>query len=318
MSANVESMFSSNNKVPWHGIGTIVSESPNSVEALTLAGLNWKVEKRKIFVEDARLNSVNKLVQIPEKFANVRDKDNKVLGIVGSQYKIVQNTEAFDFVDSLLVLGEGKVKYETAGSLNEGRKIWLSTKLPSFELLNDKVDNYVVFTNSFDGSASIRAMITPIRVICNNTLNLAINSATRSWSCVHKGNIENKLEIAKESLGLVENYVNNLQAEAEYLQSQKVDVVELANLILPDNVVDSAKQLVRKREDRMTIIDLTKSTDLIKFGDTAWTFINAVSDFAFHRVPRRQTENYQERTFDYILTGNTLLDKAYQVIRKVA
>jgi phage/plasmid-like protein (TIGR03299 family) len=312
----IESLFSANGIKPWHGLGTIVNEAPNSQEALKLAGLDWEVEKRKIFIQrnypDIRFDD------IPDHYANVRITDNAVLGIVGEQYQIVQNKEAFDFVDSLVSLGDGKVKYETAGSLRGGKKVWLSTKLPSFKVMNDEMENYVCFTNSFDGCGSIRAMVTPIRVVCMNTLNMAINQATRTWSCVHKGDISNKLSVAKESLGLANTYVVKFIEEAETLQEKKINVENAVKLIIQDSPVDSDKQLARKQEDRLAIINLTKVDNIIKYGDdSAWVLLNAISDFAFHRIPRRQTDTYQEKMFDYILTGNTLLDRAYNIIRRI-
>ena len=115
----------------------------------------------------------------------------KVLGIVSDKYKIVQNHEAFDFTDSLI--GEG-CTYETAGSLKGGKKVFLLAKLPQKMIIEDAVDPYVCFTNSHDGFGAIQACMTPIRVVCNNTLNLALSKATRKWSTKHVGDIDNKLE----------------------------------------------------------------------------------------------------------------------------
>ena len=125
MPANVESMFSVREK-PWHGLGTIVAEAPDSSAALELAGLDWTVTQKDIATADG-----GKV--IPGFKANVRELDDKVLGIVTDRYKVVQNTEAFAFTDALL--GEG-VRYETAGSLQGGRRIWLLAKLPQQYIIN--------------------------------------------------------------------------------------------------------------------------------------------------------------------------------------
>ena len=182
MPANVESMFSVREK-PWHGLGTIVAEAPDSSAALELAGLDWTVTQKDIATADG-----GKI--IPGFKANVRELDDKVLGIVTDRYKVVQNTEAFAFTDALL--GEG-VRYETAGSLQGGRRIWLLAKLPQQYIINgDEITPYLVFMNSHDGSGSIKVAMTPIRVVCSNTLNLALTKAKRCWSCNHIGNVEGK------------------------------------------------------------------------------------------------------------------------------
>ena len=118
MAANVETMFSVREK-PWHGLGRIVAEAPTSKEALKLAGLDWKVVQEPIYTELHRVVEGYK--------ANVRDSDRKVLGVVSDRYKVVQNADAFSFTDELL--GKG-VRYETAGSLQEGKKVWLLARLP--------------------------------------------------------------------------------------------------------------------------------------------------------------------------------------------
>ena len=114
MSANVETMFYVGREKPWHGLGQSVESAPTSEDAIVAAGLDWKVEKKPIF--DAQGN------QIDNYFANTRDKDNSVLGVVSGRYEIVQNEEAFSFTDSLVDAG---MKYSTAGSLRNGKCIWL-------------------------------------------------------------------------------------------------------------------------------------------------------------------------------------------------
>ena len=118
MAANVESMFYVR-ETPWHGLGVRVNEAPASKEALTASGLDWNVIQEPIYTETEELIKGYK--------ANVRDSDRRVLGVVTDRYKVIQNTEAFAFTDSLL--GEG-VRYETAGSLQGGRKVWLLAHMP--------------------------------------------------------------------------------------------------------------------------------------------------------------------------------------------
>ena len=140
MAAEVESMFYVR-RVPWHGLGTRVEEALSSEEALKAANLDWKVVQEQIFTEDGRL--------VKDYFANIRDRDGKVLGVVSGRYRIVQNRDAFAFTDELL--GRG-VRFETAGSLKEGRKVWILARLPKqYRLAEDLVVPYLVFSNSHDG-----------------------------------------------------------------------------------------------------------------------------------------------------------------------
>ena len=207
MAANVESMFYVR-ETPWHGLGTRVNEALNSEEALTAAGLDWNVIQEPIYTETEELIEGYK--------ANVRDTDRQVLGVVTDRYKIVQNQEAFAFTDELL--GEG-VRYETAGSLQGGRKVWLLAHLPhEYIISGERISPYLVFFNSHDGSGAIKAAITPIRVVCQNTLNLALSTAKRSWSMIHTGDIKGKMQEAKDTLFLAEKYMDNLGKEFETLR----------------------------------------------------------------------------------------------------
>ena len=171
MATNVESMFYVR-ETPWHGLGTKVMETPTSKEALSLAGLDWKVLQEPIYTENEELVEGYK--------ANVRDNDRKVLGVVTDRYKVIQNEEAFAFTDELL--GEG-VRYETAGTLQGGKKVWLLAHLPhEYIISGERISPYLLFSNTHDGSGAIKAELTPIRVVCNNPLNLAMATAKRSWS----------------------------------------------------------------------------------------------------------------------------------------
>lgn len=163
MAANVETMFYTREK-PWHGLGTMVAEAQSSATAISLAGLDWQVIQKPIKTADEIL--------IPRFKANLRDTDNRVLGVVTDRYKVVQNEDAFAFTDALL--GEG-VCYETAGSFQEGRRTWILARLPQKYIISgDEITPYLVFMNSHDGTGSIKAAMTPIRVVCQNTLNLAL------------------------------------------------------------------------------------------------------------------------------------------------
>ena len=309
MAANVESMFYTRKK-PWHGLGVQVQEAPESKDALRLAGLDWKVYQREVYTDSG--------IKIEGYRANVRNTDNKVLGVVTERYKIVQNEEAFSFTDALL--GKG-VRYETAGSLQEGKKVWLLARLPKEYIISgEQISPYLVFSNSHDGSAAVRVAVTPIRVVCNNTLNLALSTAKRSWAMVHTGNIKGKIHEAQETLFMAENYMSKLGKEFEELKRQKLSerqVKGYIELLLPLEKTSSlvtAKNVKKLRDDlRARYYDAPDLQDV--GGNNAYRFINAVSDFATHNEPLRRTANYKENLFMRTMDGNPMIDRAYQIVK---
>ena len=211
MAANVESMFYTRT-APWHGLGVRVEEVLGSKEALNQAGLDWKVEQTDVYAASGE--------RIPGYKANIRDIDRNILGIVGDRYKIVQNEEAFAFTDGLL--GEG-VKYETAGSLAGGKIVWMLAKLPEKYIISgDAIEPYLVFCNSHDGSGAIRVAMTPVRVVCQNTLNLALKGASRVWSARHTGNVMSRMDEARETLQLANAYMSQLGRSINELQAKKL------------------------------------------------------------------------------------------------
>jgi len=307
MPANVESMFYVR-VAPWHGLGVRVETALSSEEALEQSGLNWRIEQQPIYTESGHL--------IPNYKANIRDSDNSILGVVTDRYTVVQNVDAFEFTDNLL--GEG-VKYETAGSLNGGRRVWLLAKLPDKYFINgDELTPYLVFSNSHDGSAAITVAMTPIRIVCQNTLNLALRGTKRSWSAKHVGNIGNKLHEAQETLQLARTYMTGLGREINELSKLKLTdskVMEYIEMLMPmdDNPTEiHKKNIARIREDlKMRYFE---APDLKQVNKSAYRFVCAVSDFATHAKPLRETANYRENVFAKTIEGNPLIDKAYEIV----
>ena len=308
MAANVETMFYTREK-PWHGLGTMVAETPNSKDALRLAGLNWKVLQEPVYTENEELIQGYK--------ANVRDTDRKVLGVVTDRYKVIQNEEAFAFTDTLL--GEG-VRYETAGSLQEGRRVWMLARLPrEFIIGGERISPYMVFSNTHDGSGAVKTALTPIRVVCNNTLNLALRTAKRSWSMIHTGDISGKIEEAKNTLLLADEYMTALGQEFENLRKIKLSekqVLDYIKILLP---MEENYSLLQKRGVEKLRADMKMryfdAPDLKDVGNNGYRFVNAVSDFATHSTPRRKTANYKENIFARTADGNPMIDRAYQLVK---
>ena len=307
MSANVESMFYVR-ETPWHGLGTKVMEAPDSEGALIAAGLNWNVIQEPIFTgENEPIRGYK---------ANIRDSDRRVLGVVTDRYKVIQNREAFAFTDELL--GQG-VRYETAGSLQDGKKVWLLAHMPhEYIISGERISPYLLFSNTHDGSGAIKVALTPIRVVCNNTLNLALSTAKRSWSMIHTGDIRSKMQEARDTLFMAERYMDELGKEFEALRLKKLSdqkVMEYIEVLLPvedGSTPQQIKNIERLREDMK--IRYFDAPDLQDTGKNAYRFINAVSDFATHAKPLRRTANYKENLFARTAEGNPLIDRADQMM----
>lgn len=311
MAANVETMFYTR-VAPWHGLGVRVESALSSEEALEVSGLNWNVIQRPIMTSNYD--------PIPGYKANIRDTDNRVLGVVTDRYRVVQNAEAFAFTDSLL--GEG-VKYETVGSLQDGRKIWLLAKLPDKYIIEgEQIEPYLVFSNTHDGSGAIKVAMTPVRVVCQNTLNIALSSAKRIWSTVHVGDLAAKMDEAHCTLSLAQDYMGKLGTEFSRLSKIRLTdskVMEYIQMLLPmdDAPTDIHRNnITRIREDlKLRYFD---APDLKHVGKNAYRFVCAVSDYATHAKPLRETAGYRENVFAKTIDGNPLIDKAYAIIQAVA
>ena len=304
MSHNVESCFSVR-EVPWHGLGTIIQEAVNSEEALRIAGLDWEVKQEPI---------LHKGAETGYQF-NIRSSDDTVLGVVGARYKPVQNASAFAFTDELI---GGDVRYETAGSLASGKRVWMLAKMPDTKIFDDVVEPYLCLTNSHDGFSSMKVCMTPVRVVCQNTLNFALNTAKRSWNVRHSGSIEGKLAEAKHTLGLAQDYMEKFSVEAEELYKIKVapkDFKELTETLFP--ITD---EMSRRKEESQYLLqcqlkEAWDMDDLSNIRGTGWGFMNAISDMATHKPPARKTENYQENMFMYTIDAPVLLDQALKLLK---
>lgn len=308
MAANVETMFYTRQK-PWHGLGTMVQEAPTSNDALILAGLDWQVIQKPIITEDG--------IPISGFKANLRETDNRVLGVVTDRYRTIQNHDAFAFTDSLL--GEG-VTYETAGSLQNGRRVWVLAKLPQRYIISgDETTPYLVFMNTHDGTGAIKAAMTPVRVVCMNTLNLALSTAKRSWSTNHVGDIRGKLEDARYTLLYADLYMQELGKAIDKLNRQKLSdrkVYEYIDALFPlmDNASEQQKKNLQRMKEEVKV-RYFEAPDLAHVGKNAYRFVNAVSDFATHAKPLRERANYRENLFARTIDGNAMIDKAFDLVK---
>lgn len=206
------SFFSVKEKA-WHGLGQIIDQYPTSAEALKFAGLDYVVTKEDLYT--AFYNTDGQLIEnttnVKSHFATMRKDTGAVLGVVGKNYEIVQNTDAFAFFDSI-VGGDG-IQYETAGALGNGERIFITAKLPGYIKvgIDDLIEKYLFLTTSHDGYGSITAAFTPVRIVCNNTLNAALRNHSNAIKIRHTINAKQRLEQAHKLMGIS----NNLSVEME-------------------------------------------------------------------------------------------------------
>lgn len=287
-------------KAPWHGLGTKVEKEVTAEAAIRLAGLDWEVEKRPIYI--AGTNEVDgiKVIgnEVPDRFAVVRKEDDRVLGVVGSAYTPIQNVEAFAFLDSLV--GEGLAMYHTAGSIFGGRKVFITCKLPdSIEIGPDQVDKYLALATAHDGSMMMHVKWTPIRVVCWNTMSAAFQidrgtgkaRAQDSVSILYRGNYKDYIAEAREMLNLTNFYYSRLEDCFNRLRETKIrecDWTRFANRLIPDEPKPNGKVVDRSklREQLTHLYHHGIGNEHPDVKGTKWAAYSAVTEFVDH------TKNY--------------------------
>ena len=237
--------FVSVKEKPWHNLGVVVENKMTSIECIKLAGLDFNVVKVPNYADVrshlADIGNAVKFTEIPDSmvicgrdlktrfrnnpksFSTIRTDTYDILGTVGSDYHVVDNREAFDFFDG--IVGSGSAIYETAGALGNGETIFLTAKIPkllSFGGGKDTVERYLVLSNTHDGSRSLEAFITNVRVVCNNTLAVARSSAACRFRIRHTKNASARIEEAREILGIEEKLINAFAMNAAAMIDFKV------------------------------------------------------------------------------------------------
>lgn len=247
--------FFSTKQPAWHGLGQIVQDYPTSGQAIIAAGLDYEVAKAPLFAKGA-----DPLISfaVPDQFATMRTDNNAVFGVVGKDYQIVQNTDAFAFFDAIVGGGDG-ILYETAGALGNGERIFITAKLPDYIRVgngDDVTEKYIFLTTSHDGSGSITAAFTPVRIVCQNTLNAALRSASNVVRIRHTAGAKERLEQAHKVMGLADTL--SLQLEGIFNQWAEVkiqdkEVKKLIQLALCPNK-ETLDLLKKGAEDELSAV----------------------------------------------------------------
>jgi phage/plasmid-like protein (TIGR03299 family) len=220
------SFFSVKEKA-WHNLGQVIQDYPTSAEAILHAGLDYEVEKRKLFTPSLQGSTI----EVPNYFSTVRTDNDAILGVVGKDYQIVQNKDAFSFFDAI-VGGDG-ILYETAGALGKGERIFITAKLPNYIRVgkDDLIEKYLFLTTSHDGSGSITAAFTPIRIVCANTLNAALRNQSNTVRIRHTSNAKQRLEQAHKVMGITDVLSVQMEAIFNYWTKIRISDNEVKKLI---------------------------------------------------------------------------------------
>lgn len=303
MSANVESMMyrkQSQADVPWHKLGTPVANLATAEECIIKARLDWEVAKRPIYVDGTNEGEVD---QVPDYWATVRTDRNQVLGVVGNQFTPLQNREAFGFFDA--IVGEGAAIYETAGSLAEGRKIWLLAKLPGeIKVVGDDItDKYLLLANGHDGMFNLTIGFTPIRVVCQNTLNAALNGQGQFIRMRHTINVAQAVQAAGKIMRQGVDFFKG--AEEQFQVFAKTPITDkqadqFFRAVYDRPVMESAEKQGRRWSGLNELGALFQGgmgTKLPGVRGTLWGAYNAVTEYEDHRRKVRDTTDRLDRNW---------------------
>jgi len=325
---NNDSMFSVR-EMPWHGLGVVLDKYPRSIdEALERAGLGWKVTHGDVLVvktpewtDDFGAKHPPELTPAKGFKANLREDTGEVLGIVSDEYEVVDNRDAFNFLDGLI---GSDLHFETAGSLWGGRRVWVLARRPEYiELGADPSATYIYVANSHDGSMAVTAAVTPIRIVCANTLGAALrqaehgSNAQRTFRFRHTGNLQAKYAEARQVLGMTINYQAQFKELADRLPREPITAHKLEQSVLRHLwVIDDDTGAVARRHREQTIASVL---DIFAgrggAGDTTgnspgskWVAWNAIAEHLDYGRRYTARTNQVQRSFEDVALKQRALD----------
>lgn len=313
-----ESGFFGAGQRAWHGLGTVIPEDVVTADrALELAGLDWQVVPQPMYLPDG--------VEVEKFVANVRQTDSKQLGVVGKGYEIVQNEEAFGFIDDLL--DDSGAKFHTAGSLKGGEKVWILAKLPNVIRLGEgeEIDPFLLFSNDHTGNAAIVVGPTPVRVVCRNTLRIAQAGMQNQWKARHTSNVATRILEARRTLQLSFQYYEDFENLAKDMISTKITSAQFGKFLEslipykadfdPAAPVATDRAAMNVEEARAAIRGLYEHADTCaNIRGTAWGAYNAVAEYADFDRPIRGKKNQVERAWVRAIEDGTGLKHKAQVL----
>jgi phage/plasmid-like protein (TIGR03299 family) len=315
--------FASARESAWHKLGTITEGAMTAEEAMRLASLaNWNVRLLPLTATEITADGTTP-VEVAQHFATARTHPKtgrtETLGVVGSDYLPVQNEEHAEFLN--LLADESGAHFETAGSLKNGRQVFLTMRMPQSLTIggHDRVDLYIAAFNSHDGSSAFRIVVTPIRVVCANTQRAAIQGARSSFVVRHTAGAKARIAQARSALGLTFRYAEEFEKAAQRMIEAEMTLAELRSVVdqlWPVKNSDSARAKTNQRQRWAAISNLFEHADTqASVRHTRWAGYNALTEYANHVAPARgkteadKTAARAERIISG--TANDLMEKAF-------
>lgn len=298
----------------WANIGQDVTGCKDMESVLRRSGLDYTVEKRPIFMDAG--GTAKHRIEIPSRFVTCRKEDEHTYDVVSDRFEIIQNRDAFDFVN---YMGD-EVSFEKAGETASGM-VYIIGKLPEVKILGDAFTPYAIFRNGFDGKHKITAAITPLRMVCQNQFRFAFKNANNAITIRHVANAEAKLGEAREVLKLSADYMVELNNLAEKLAKTKMSrarVERVTNILFPEPTEDmNPFKRATLEEARERFIAANNAEDNRNFRGTAWGLVNAYSDYLTHKEPAGKREDRFEGKF-VNTTFKIAMDPIVKAIETVA
>lgn len=296
---------------PWHGLGVVLPAEVSTWELFKLSRLDWEVEMVPVYTDQPEEST-----QEVCGYKAIRRQDTKeIFSIVGDGYTPIQNKEVFEFVDGLIANGI----YETAGSLFGGRSVWILIKLPEARILGERYDNYLLVAAGHDGKMGMRIINTPVRVVCNNTMNLAIKSATssRQVTVKHTATAKERMGVIKMAINNNIGYISKLNefAEGKSRNVGKGQIESWVKQLFP--LRQPAPDVAKKNNDMLieNFYSCLLRDDLANYRYSGWGFLQAASDMAFHTEPIRKSANFSEHQMRRAIEGHPVIERALEIVQ---
>ena len=291
-------------------IGTDISACKSSKEVLNKANLNYNVIKKAIKYQDGE-----NYLDYPDKVLTMNESTGAIYGVVSSKYEICQNRDAFNFIDYIGNDNEG-FEYVKAGEISSGSNnglVYIIAKIPDVTLLGDSITPYIIFQNSHDGMNSVKATISPLRIVCQNQFNIAFREASNTVRVVHSSQMDTRLVTARNMMKDVASYMETFEDTAEELATKKVSqdsVIKIFNDVFKyDPVKMTPRQAANFEMNRSEFISCYKSDDNQNLVGTAWGVINGAADYLTHHTGQRKTS--QDAMFVNTTLMSVVLNQIY-------
>lgn len=290
----------------WNKVGTDIREANSVKEALQISGLDYEVVKAPIYLSNGH--------RIKDQFATKKKGTDEVFGIVGKDYTIVQNEEAFSFVDGIISEGLTFVKAGETSYMN-----YIIASLPEQYILDDKFKPYIIFQNSHAGATTLKAAICPLRIICQNQFTMAFRNSENKISIRHSSSIHEKMDEAQHILQFNAEYMDSFNKMANKMAASKIGDEKALDIIDKYFLVDdnaSTRKVNSNEEKKIILLNAYNAEDNQNFRGTQWGLINAFSDYITHLDPARKTNKSNISKFVNVTFNNGLMNNFINMVQE--